>query len=246
MTDLDITREFGQWSIVESDYVAQEDGEITLAKYSRCRTVYHHNDIQQPIDFRKPWTFVETADGRRGFCPSCIAISHTSGFRNMFWAAGHGKYAGYEYSFDSYNTRWARCGMTGTGVSELRTNWGSGGHNVYPDMFKSGYVKQDVKCDKCKLIKPPEQYSRHQYNLKNSVCADCVDALGACSHEQCTCTRSFENWSLCQYCIKRAMHVSASAHNRAIKEATKISPSETTRPSSARLEYEDGRIVGVL
>ena len=58
MSEIEVVREFSQWSIVKSDYIAQEDVEITLAKYTRCRTVYHVNDIQQPKNYSRPWTFV--------------------------------------------------------------------------------------------------------------------------------------------------------------------------------------------
>ena len=161
----------------------------------------------------------------------------------MFWLAGHGKYAGYEFSFDDYNKRWARLGLTGIGVIELWGNWGS--YNIYPDMFKSGYVEQDIKCNKCKLMKPRDKYRRHQGNLKKSVCIDCVRAANASEHEQCECTRKYEIWNLCTYCITRATHVSAYAHGRAVKEATKIPPSKSTRPSSAQLEYKKGSVIGV-
>ena len=47
MTQLELKREFSQWGTITVDYVAQEGDEITLAKHTRCRTLYHENDIQE-------------------------------------------------------------------------------------------------------------------------------------------------------------------------------------------------------
>ena len=102
MTQLELKREFSQWGTITVDYVAQEGDEITLAKHTRCRTLYHENDIQEKKGYSESWTYVETADGRRGFCPSCISTTHTSDFSGLFYAVGHGQYYGYVYSFQAF------------------------------------------------------------------------------------------------------------------------------------------------
>ena len=48
MNELELTREFLPWHTIGVDYVAQAGDEITLAKHSRCRMLFHWNDIQKP------------------------------------------------------------------------------------------------------------------------------------------------------------------------------------------------------
>ena len=244
MTQLELMREFGPWQTVAVDYVAHEGDEITLAKHTRCRTLYHANDIQDKNGYSGSWKHVETADGRRGFSPSCISTTHTSDFSGLFQRAGHGQYHGYVYSFQSFDSRWAACGMPGEGILQLRNNWGNGGNNVSPEVYYQRPYEQ-WKCSGCKLLKPNTGYSRYQWAVsQDSLCVDCErlrDPEGSCQ-----CTRQLENWRLCASCIQRATPHSAKAHAHALTKATKITPGSSTRPYSACLKFDKGygRIVG--
>jgi len=186
---------------------------------------------------------VETADGCRGFCPSQIVEPGiVSDFTMCFWKCGHGKYHGYADCFKSFNTRWTRCGLAGTGIEQLRVNWGSGGHDVYPDVAYSGMQYTHKKCSKCKSVKPREEFSRYQWESDpdSGVCMGCENNSEDC----CRCVRNLETWVLCHWCISQATSHSAAAHTYASQHASKLMPSSSTRPRSAVVRLEHGRVIG--
>ena len=41
--------------------------QVTMAKYSRCRLLYSGREVQQPMDWKCTWYYVEIANGERGF-----------------------------------------------------------------------------------------------------------------------------------------------------------------------------------
>ena len=133
--------------------------------------------------------------------------------------------------------------MPGQGILQLWNNWGNGGHDVAPEVYVDRPYEQ-WKCSECNLLKPCVGYSRYQWAVSEApLCTGCerlCDLEGSCQ-----CTQQLEIWKLCKSCIQHATPHSAKAHAHALTKATKITPSSSTRPHSARLKYDKyGRVIG--
>ena len=155
MRELELQEELSQWHYANADYVAQDTDELTIAQYSRLRQVCVR-DCQTPKEgvFGYSWRYYETADGQRGFVPSCITTHHTSDFHMMFYQAGNAQLHGYEFSVRKYNKKWSRLGMPGIGVEELWMDWGEGGHVIQPQCYSSPWCyAASSKCITCGVAK---------------------------------------------------------------------------------------------
>lgn len=212
--------------------------QVTMAKYSRCRLLYSGREVQQPMDWKCTWYYVEIANGERGFIPGCITTTHTSDFNSLFWQTGHGRYHGYESSLTSFNRKWSAYGMAGEGVGQLLENWGDGGHDVLPEIFSltfdtewdadNPWANPEGKCRRCKQSKPQVAFSRYQWGLRKFTSAKewgnqalCIECEKSEVDGFCTCNRVLEVWMLCETCAGRAKKASGDAHAHAVSMATK-------------------------
>ena len=95
MSKTELMEELSGWQVAKTDYAAQEADELTIAQYS-CVRLVHVRDCQTTKEgvFGYSWRYYETADGRRGFVPSCITTHHTSDFSMMFYTAGNARLHG--------------------------------------------------------------------------------------------------------------------------------------------------------
>ena len=214
--------------MIKIDYVAQVEDELTIAKCCRFREVEDRAKVQKtrepPNDWKHGWQFIETADGRRGFLPTCTTMTPLSSIANYVCLN--------QYAIDAFNERWAKLGMQGQGTSHMWRNWGTGGNAVYPEIYSEWNTEspchdKESVCIFCKQTKPRSSFSRLQWSKRNApnkyqaLCEICVALPFVNQDEKCACVLNFEVWVMCGQCVARAAPASQRMHTDASQWATK-------------------------